>query len=371
VVASNIYVSTIGNSVLPYASWADAATNIHDAMAVALAGCTVWVTNGSYRMTSQIDLAQAIAVRSVNGPQATTVWRDASAGNFRIFNVHNAGALVSGFTMTNGYVDNNLLGGGIYLYDGGTVSDCVVAKCSASGAGYVGRAVHMAQGLMTGCIVSNCSAIDGVYVAGGVLEDTLICDGNNYFYDGLAVAGGVARRCRILRNYSTSGYGPGGVTLTGGRLENCLIYSNRAPNYTAGGGVNMSGGALINCTVVGNRAKTHGDGVNRTGGVITNCIIYANGTNENYYGATSAVWYSCAPELIAGVQGNITADPKFANASGADCHLRGGSPCVNKGVTLSGMATDVDLDKNPRLVGGKVDMGAYEATFQGTVFMIH
>lgn len=42
------YVSLDGGHVPPFTSWSDAATNIQDAIEAAVAGETVWVTNGTY-----------------------------------------------------------------------------------------------------------------------------------------------------------------------------------------------------------------------------------------------------------------------------------------------------------------------------------
>jgi hypothetical protein len=369
VVSSNIYVSTTGGSVLPYTSWADAATNVHDAFRVALAGSTVWITNGSYRVTNQLEVFSAFTVRSVNGPEMTTLYRDASFGSFRLFDIRDANALVSGLTLTNGVT----LGAAINM-TAGTVNNCVITKCTANG--YAEASVYLTGGLVTGCVISNNAVNAGaVRIGGGTLEDSTIVtntSASSAWCGGLYLSSGVARRCRILRNNS-GGSWVGGVYFSGGRLENSLIAGNRGGS-AYGNGIDMEGGALVNCTVASNSpAAGLGSGVYRTGGGITNSIIYGNGTNgpnDNYYGAASAAWYSCAPELTNSAQGNVTADPKFRDIRILDCHLRGGSPCMNKGITLSGMTSQTDLDGGSRVVGGKVDMGAYEATFLGSVFMI-
>jgi len=57
--------------------------------------------------------------------------------------------------------------------------------------------------------------------------------------------------------------------------------------------------------------------------------------------------------------GNITNDPRFLNPSTGDFHLQTNSPCINAG-NNSAVASATDLDGNPRIVGGTVDLGAYE-----------
>jgi hypothetical protein len=53
----------------------------------------------------------------------------------------------------------------------------------------------------------------------------------------------------------------------------------------------------------------------------------------------------------------LSADPLFVSA-GADFHLLPGSPAINGGVMVSGIATD--YDGTPRPQGMPVDISAYE-----------
>jgi len=51
-------------------------------------------------------------------------------------------------------------------------------------------------------------------------------------------------------------------------------------------------------------------------------------------------------------------DPKFMDISGSDFHLQGNSPAIDNGSSVD--APGEDFDGNPRPVGGKYDIGAYE-----------
>jgi hypothetical protein len=63
--------------------------------------------------------------------------------------------------------------------------------------------------------------------------------------------------------------------------------------------------------------------------------------------------------------GNITNAPLFVNLAGGDYHLQSNSPCINSGNNAYVSVTN-DLDGNPRIVGGTVDMGAYEYQTPGS-----
>jgi hypothetical protein len=52
----------------------------------------------------------------------------------------------------------------------------------------------------------------------------------------------------------------------------------------------------------------------------------------------------------------------FVDAAGGNFRLRAGSPCIDRGDNAVVAAGAVDLDGNPRIVNGWVDMGAYEST---------
>ena len=63
-------------------------------------------------------------------------------------------------------------------------------------------------------------------------------------------------------------------------------------------------------------------------------------------------------------------DPKFVAELPADLHLHSSSPAIDKGSNaLIGGLVSTDLDGNPRIVGGAVDLGAYE--FQSTQLHIY
>jgi len=114
------------NATPPYTNWITAATNIQDAVDAAVAGDEVVVTNGIYasggRDGNRVKVEKLLNVRSINGPQFTTI---AGGGTNRCAYLTNAASL-SGFTLTNGHSQK---GGGAY---GGTLNNCTLVGNSAS-----------------------------------------------------------------------------------------------------------------------------------------------------------------------------------------------------------------------------------------------
>ena len=94
---------------------------------------------------------------------------------------------------------------------------------------------------------------------------------------------------------------------------------------------------------------------------LNNCIVYFNtaSSGANYSGST--LNYCCTTPDPGGV-GNITYAPLFVNQAGGNLHLQTNSPCINGGNNSYVIGT-TDLDGNPRIASGIVDIGAYE--FQG------
>jgi hypothetical protein len=78
--------------------------------------------------------------------------------------------------------------------------------------------------------------------------------------------------------------------------------------------------------------------------------------------------YCCTtpmPESSLGV-GNITNAPLFVDYAGGNRRLQSNSPCINAGLNAYALGP-TDLDGNPRIVSGTVDIGAYEYQGLGSV----
>jgi hypothetical protein len=205
------------------------------------------------------------------------------------------------------------------------------------------------------------------------------------------------QRCGIRGNHAALG---GGVYCYQGwpNLQDSLIAGNQAGT---GGGLYWqdSGISLQNCTVVGNSAQVGGGLYGLSQNYmdltnITNSIIWGNMAGDGQQIAlgvsiyniavdTLAVGYSLVQGGQAGIAvsagwtlqwqtGNLAGgtDPLFVLANGPDgkwdtwqdndYHLGAGSPCISAGDPGGSYAGQTDADGRPRLVGPRVDLGAYE-----------
>jgi len=77
---------------------------------------------------------------------------------------------------------------------------------------------------------------------------------------------------------------------------------------------------------------------------------------DNASGGTLS--YSCTTPLPDGV-GNFDNPPLFVDPASGNFRLQTNSPSINAGLNAYAPA-GLDLDGNPRIVGGTVDVGAYE-----------
>jgi hypothetical protein len=84
--------------------------------------------------------------------------------------------------------------------------------------------------------------------------------------------------------------------------------------------------------------------------------LFAVSYTKGYSGSLS---YSCTIPLPPSGAGNLTNEPAFVDLAAGDLRRGTTSPCINAGNNASATAS-TDLDGYQRIVGGTVDMGAYE-----------
>ena len=396
----------------PYLSWATAATNIQDAVDASVAGDLILVSNGVYGTgirvvygaTNRVVVDKAVTLQSVNGAAVTTIvgaTPGLSANRARCVYLTN-GATLIGFTLVGGssgatgITNNQIVSGGGVWCEG---SSAVVSNCVLSGNTAVQFGGGAFQGTLFNCLISSNSAAMGSGAASNILWNCTLSENGVGKSQGILNGAGAIysslSNCLLVANVC-SGRGGGAqfCTLTDCVLSNnaaefggglaqsvaadCLISSNRASQYGGGAYSNalnncvlknnaafLGGGAyystLANCTVVTNiMSPAVGAGSGLCGGSASNCIVYYNVSppSGNFLPAMP-MFYCCVPVTPTNGAGSITNEPRFVNLNGADYHLQASSPCINSGNNLLAPLSP-DLDGNPRIAGGTVDIGAYE-----------
>lgn len=337
-ISLSFYVdSTNGNDEADGLSWATAKRTLQSAIDCTLAGDTVWATNGVYAPITTGD--RAITIASVNGANATiidggTTQRCVTMGPF-------IRTTLLGFMLRNGYADQ---GGGVYA---GTLRNCTLSNNNASNDG--GGSFNST---LDNCTLSNNTATDeggGAY--GGSLTNCILT--GNTAVSGGASAYGTLTRCTLSGNSANVG---GGSYY--GKLHSCLVFDNTA---TYGGGTALC--ILRNCTITRNMAMVAGGGVAQEVEV-ANCIIVDNhvfGAEDNYYWEEGFPFmsYTCTFPAPTG-DGNMAVDPLFVNPNKGCFQLSLASPCINAGSNMVASG-NTDLAGSVRIVGGAIDMGAFEA----------
>lgn len=308
VVAQPVHYVALNNATPapPYTSWATAATNIQKAVDAAVPGALVLVSNGVYQSGAVV-----------------------AAG------MSNRLALTKSVTVqsVNGPAVTTIAG---YQVPGTTNGPTAV------------RCVYLADGVVLAGFTLTRGATQNLGSSG---DDEISDSGGGAWCES---ASGVLSNCVLTGN--SANHAGGGAK--DGTLKNCVLTGNTA--YWGGGAYYST---LYHCTLTGNSATTvNGIGGGTFWGTLNNCIVYYNTAPDgpNYFFSTFN--YSCTTGLPDG-PGNIADVPRFVTTNGwSNLRLQSNSPCINAG-NNSYTAAVTDLDGRPRIVGGTVDMGAYE--YQG------
>lgn len=267
-----------------------------------------------------------------------------------------------GFTLQNG---NAGAGGGAYLCSNSRIYNCKFINNHANG---FGGAVRILSSKYSNSInkIENCYFENNVGSMGGAVFDMtgaqLI---NNRFFNNRATTKGGA--LYIYANKEPE-------------IINCILADNNA--VEAGAIFNRGKITMVNCDIINNNADEIAGGLYNEGRYnnIYNSIFWNNNVNgeANQIEGTST-FINCAIE--GGFEGtniinlspandgsNNQIYPLFVNPDEHDYDLSENSPLINAGdMTLDNVHTK-DINYNNRVVGGQVDIGAYE--FQGNMSII-
>jgi len=385
---------------------------IQQAIDAATSGDTVIVLRGAYSGDGNRDLdfkGKAITVRSEdpNDPNLVIIECGGTADNphrgFEFHRYETSLSVLAGVTITGGYHER---GGGLYCGDGARPT---VANCTFRGnlAILGGGLYNESSPKLTNCLFGDNSADGGggMYNNGQTSEsnpvlagcvfrgNTAILNGGG-LYDLGRGAKPALTNCAFIQNAVSAGGGGAMRNSISASpiLTNCLFIENAAA--TCGGAIRNSNGAgarLTNCTFGANSAangralaSTPDDVGSQAAGAleVTNCILWDSGDeiinddNSIVTVAYSDVQGGLMAEPWPG-EGNMDADPYFADPSHRDYHLKSQagrwdprnrswiqdavtSPCIDAGDT----STPLGLESPPN--GGVINMGAYGSTAEAS-----
>ncbi|MHC4144812.1 MAG: M56 family metallopeptidase, partial [Planctomycetota bacterium] len=274
-------------------------------------------------------------------------------------------AVLDGFTITAGNANGNQPhhegGGMLNNWGSPTVTNCTFRGNSGEHCG--GMFNRNCTSLVTDCtFTGNSTQLDG----GGMNNDS---NGNP-----------IVTNCTFTGNSAKDGGGMFNFPDSSPTLTNCVFNENSA-NDRGGGIYNWvnSNPTIVNCIFSGNSATEGGAIyiVTNSSSTITNCILWGNTATSGpqlalYENSSVAIDYCDLQGGLTRIDvdpssfvtwgpGNTDADPLFVDAANADYHLQAGSPCIDAGDNSAIPQSVVeDIDGNPRIINGIVDMGAYE-----------
>jgi hypothetical protein len=238
----------------------------------------------------------------------------------------------------------------------GTLTDCGVFYNTMTAGGSAG--IHASAA--TRCVILNNTTAGGMRGGGAGQSSLTNCI---LAYNEAGHGGGAADSdlvsCLVVSNYASAGRGGGlrgGLGSFRGFAQNSIFLGNGA--YTEGGAADSS--TLQNCTLADNVAGFGYDGVSGDTywSSLENCILLNNDCGEA--NVTYSTYYGCTIANPSPGVGCLAADPKFEAAPNGDFRLTAASPCIDKGTNAAWMTASTDYEGKPRIIGGRVDMGAFE-----------
>jgi Concanavalin A-like lectin/glucanases superfamily/Immunoglobulin I-set domain len=304
------------------------------------------------------------------GPASLTVTRSTNVATdcFSILSLEDINiAWVSGLTITNGCADS---GAGVFCNGNAVLSNCVITANFGERGGYGAGAYNLDTLLIIDCSISGNFGRGNAFLGAGVMtEGTSLTIINS-----------------VLGGNHTPGLGGGLTTLSGSvALTNVTLSGNVATN--GGGGLMLLGFdtfVAASVTIVSNRAEFGGGGVYDDGNgtaEFKNTIIAGNedpSTPDIDGDFVSLGFNLIGNGFTDGVDGNQVGSaatpldpvvgPLQNNGGPTATHaLLTSSPAINAGTNDLAPPTDQRGPGFPRIIGGVIDIGAFEFTPSGLV----
>jgi hypothetical protein len=343
-------------------SWADAYTDLQSALHAATAGTTIEVAQGTYKPTTGTD--RTVSFQLINGVTLEGGFAGNPAADPNVRDPANTPAILSGDIGTIGNNSDNSYSvvtsnqsDATAVIDGFTITG---GNADVSVVGQAGGGMDINNGSPT---VSDCIFHDNFgFYGGGLCSNT---------------ASPTITDCTFIHNSAGQGGGAGGGGIFqvygSSKITNCAFIDNSSTNYGGGIDSGYQSTTLVNCTFTDNHGTT-GEAycdAYANGATFTNCILWGDSGSSEIVDALGNPTTTVTNSDIQGGHsgaGNINADPHFVDAASDNVMLQRNSPCINTGSNAAipaGITTD--LAGNPRISGGTVDMGAFEAPLRNNI----
>ena len=368
---------------------------IQAAIDAAVTGDIIVVAPGTYSETIDF-LGKGITLRSSGGPLDTIIDGSGNGSVVQCISGEGPDTILEGFTITGG---NAVVGGGMLnIGTSPTVIDCIFTGNIAGdrGGGMYNRegnptviatvfeqntAAEMGGGMFNlrasptirDCRFTQNSANKGAGMRNYINSHPTVTNSVFEYNQAGEEGGGMDNRKNsnpvvtgslFIGNSAASGGGGmhnyvGRAVATGNpTIINSLFAGNSAPSGSAMRN-NDPDPNIINTTFVDN----HGPAISSRNGsapTLKNCIVWNNigGPFGGQSWASAIITHSDVEGGYPGI-GNVDLDPLFVSPAGSDYHLTAVSPLIDAGAN-DPLLPATDLDGNPRIMGGAVDMGAYE-----------
>lgn len=279
-------------------------STIQDAVDAAVDYDHIVVADGTYTGAGNRDIdfyGKSITLRSLNGPVNCIIDAQGAASVFNLNSTQSYDASIIGFTITGG--DTASSGGGISM---------------------VGNSGNNGNIRIEGCVITSNSS----YLGGGGIYGA---------YNNITI-----NNCIISQNSAT--FSGGGIYVSNVALyvNNCTIVENVSTGSNCGGiqfSTTGSYGTIINSILWSNTGTT-ADQI-RSGFMVTVTFSDIQGG-----------WIRSGYNNIDIAPGFVVSDPLY--------HLEPDSPCINAGDPAGDYTGQTDIDLDPRVFGGKADIGADE-----------
>ncbi len=351
----------------PYDTPETAATNVQDAVDIALAGTEIILSEGAHTVKRCLDLIKDLTIKGAGYERSSLSpqYENNTFTKMSILKINSPHASVSGLKICGLIAAEEINGAGAVVIEanGGLIEDCRVTgnifteKNIGNHSRGIGISVKSAQGRINRCIIdSNKGRTSvygnmggGVYLTKGIIENSLIFSNTNMLGGGIAVDGDVViRNCTVFGNVGigsgniqnaggTSLMGIGGIAVLKGTAEciNTIVFGNQSPNQSGYTGY----------------PEWH----------------------EGSSGGKLTLINSLFPEGIA-LPANTTdckqGDPEFKAPVKENFHLESFSICRGAGKNYEGIDNALDLDGRTRRIGRCVDIGCYELPNNATFIII-